>query len=168
MRLKFTFISLTLLLSSYIGAQSWEQKGSHPGDGRHHPVTFSVDSMAYMLTGATDAGYMDDFYQYDPVNDSWTTLPDFPGTARSFAYGAATEDKAYVGFGVSDVAYLDDLWEYDPATGIWTELASCPCSGRAHPAFVVQDQKIFVGLGNNKLKRLVGIQYCYRLMDAVN
>lgn len=149
MRSKFTLLSTILLLSGYLGAQSWVQKASHPGDGRHHPVTFSVDSMAYLLTGATDAGYMDDFYQYDPVNDSWTTLPDFPGVARSFAYGAATDDKAYVGFGVSDVAYLDDLWEYDPVTGDWTELASCPCAGRAHPAFVVQDNRIFVGLGNN-------------------
>ncbi|PHR47069.1 MAG: hypothetical protein COA32_09095 [Fluviicola sp.] len=149
MRLKFTFLSTLLLFSIFSEAQSWQQRASLPGDGRHHPVTFAIDSMAYLLTGATDAGYMDDFYQYDPVNDTWTTLPDFPGTARSFAYGAATEDKAYVGFGVSDVAYLDDLWEYDPATGDWTELTSCPCAGRAHPAFVVQDNRIFVGLGNN-------------------
>lgn len=150
MRSKFTLLSTILLLSGFIGAQTWEEKTAHPGDGKHHPVTFSIDSMAYLLTGSTDTDAVTkDFYQYDPVADSWTTLPDFPGDARSYAYGAATEDKAYIGFGASEFAYLDDLWEYDPATGDWTELASCPCAGRAHPAFVIQDQRIFVGLGNN-------------------
>ncbi len=150
MCLKFTLFSTILLLSGFIGAQNWEEKTAHPGDGRHHPITFAIDSKAYLLTGSTDTeGVTNDFYEYDSGTDSWTPLTDFPGPARSYAYGAATEDKAYIGFGISDVAYLDDLWEYDPVTGDWNELASCPCAGRAHPAFVIQDQRIFVGLGNN-------------------
>jgi N-acetylneuraminic acid mutarotase len=150
MCLKITFLSIMLLASGYIGAQNWEEKAALPADGRHHPVTFAIDSLGYLLTGSTETvGSTDDFFQYDPVADSWTTLTSFPGTPRSFSYGAATEDKAYIGFGASDVAYLNDLWEYDPQTDSWTELASCPCAGRAHPTFVIQDQKIFVGQGNN-------------------
>lgn len=149
MKLKYTLLSAVILLAINVEAQDWEQKADHPGDGRHHPITFALDSMGYLLTGSTDfLGVTNDFYQYDPVADSWTTLPDFPGPARSFAYGAANDSKAYIGFGQSTNSYLNDLWEYDPETGDWTELASCPCAGRLHPAFVIQDQKIFVGLGN--------------------
>lgn len=141
---------MIVLISTGVNAQSWEQKASHPGAGRHHPVTFSIDSMGYLLTGSTDAdGTTDNFYKYDPLADSWTTLPSFPGTARSYSYGATDQDKAYVGFGASDAAYLNDLWEYDSQTENWTQLASCPCAGRAHPAFVIQDNRLFVGLGNN-------------------
>jgi len=149
MRLKFTFISLLLLFSINSGAQNWEQKASYPGDGRHHPVTFSIDSVGYLLTGSTDTeSVTDDFYEYDPVADSWSSLPNFPGPARSFSYGATANGKAYMGFGATTTTYLNDLWEYDPATGNWTELSACPCAGRTHPAFVIEDQKIFVGLGN--------------------
>ena len=149
MRLKYTLLAAVMIFTIKAGAQNWEQKADHPGDGRHHPITFAIDSMGYLLTGSTNVqGVTDDFYQYDPVSDSWTTLPDFPGPARSFAYGAATDSKGYIGFGQSTNTYLNDLWEYDPVTGNWTELASCPCTGRLHPAFVIQDQRIFVGLGN--------------------
>jgi N-acetylneuraminic acid mutarotase len=150
MRLKFTLLSITMLLTIYTEAQSWEQKADYPGDGRHHPVTFAIDSIGYLLTGSTDVDNVtDDFYQYDPVTDSWSALPNFSGPARSFSYGAASGGKAYMGFGATTTTYLNDLWEYDPVTDNWTELTSCPCAGRTHPAFIIEDQKIFVGLGNN-------------------
>ncbi|MEX2484756.1 MAG: kelch repeat-containing protein [Brumimicrobium sp.] len=150
MQLKYTFLSAFMLFSICAQAQNWEQKAAHPGDGRHHPVTFTIDSMAYLLTGSTNIdGATKDFYKYDPLADSWLTLPDFPGPARSYAYGAAADGKAYMGFGATTNTYLNDLWEFDPVTGDWNQLASCPCTARTHPAFVIQDQKIFVGLGNN-------------------
>jgi N-acetylneuraminic acid mutarotase len=151
MRKKITSLFTALLFLGTLTAQTWEQKSSNPGDGRHHPVTFSLDGKGYMTTGTTNSqGGTDDFYQYDPVTDTWTTLPDFPGADRSFSIGDTWDGKAYIGFGLTPSNFsLDDLWEYDATSGNWTELATCPCAGRLHPTFVIEDGLLFVGMGNN-------------------
>lgn len=153
MFLKYISCFVLVVLGVNVNAQNWEERASYPGPARHHPINFTLDGKGYLLTGSTTSnGVTNDFYEYDPVDDSWTALPDFPGPARSYAYGAVSEGKAFVGFGLGPGgAYLDDLWEYDPATGDWTELSSCPCTGRVHPTFVIEDQKIFLGLGGDNV-----------------
>lgn len=128
----------------------WTEMAGLPGSaGRHHPVNFVLDGYGYVVTGSVPGdNHTDNFYRYDPTNDTWDVLPPFPGTDRSYAYGGAYGGKGYLGFGTSP-AYLNDLWEYDPVTEQWTQLAFLPAPGRAHPAFVVTDDgKIFVGMGN--------------------
>jgi len=130
----------------------WEEMSRSAVTTRHHPVTFTLNDTAYLLTGTTaqssPAGTAD-FFRYDEAGDTWVRLPDFPGGARSFAYADTYEGLAYVGFGTNDYdSFYNDLWRYDPATKEWTELASCDCRGRNHPAFVAQAGRIFVGLGN--------------------
>ncbi len=143
------FISL-LFFSSDLLAQ-WERMNDSQVTTRHHPVTFTLNDTAYLLSGTTAQSSplgTNDFYRYDEENDTWIRLADFPGSPRSFAYAATYEGKAYFGFG-SQQQYLNDLWEYDPETEVWTQLASCPCNGRSHPAFVALDGKIYMGFGNN-------------------
>ena len=91
--------------------------------------------------------YLDDFWRFDPVNDTWEQMAAFPGGGRGFAYGVAYNDKAYVGFGSDGERALNDLWEYDPSTDTWTELDTCLCPGRTHPALVAANGHIYVGLG---------------------
>lgn len=150
---KASLVASILISTSFIFAQNWEQKASAPGDGRHHPVTFALDGKGYMVTGSTDfVTGTTDFYQYDPVQDEWTTLQDFPGVGRGFSIGDTWNGKAYIGFGFgANNDYLNDLWEYDPSTGNWTELTSCPCAERVHPSFVIEDGLLFVGMGNNDI-----------------
>jgi N-acetylneuraminic acid mutarotase len=145
--------SLFLLSIGLTFSQSWQEQTSAPGNGRHHPVTFSLDGKGYMATGSTDfVTGTTDFYEYDPINDSWTTLQNFPGVGRGYSIGDTWNGKAYMGFGFgANNDYLKDLWEYDPSTGNWTELATCPCAERIHPTFVIEDGLLFVGLGNNDL-----------------
>ena len=130
-------------------AQYWNEVASMPGPGRHHPVNFVLGGYGYAVTGSTStSGTSDDFYRYDPEQDSWTVLPDFPGVDRSYAYGGASDGLGYLGFGSAGSA-LADLWQYDPSSQQWTQLPSLPASGRQHPAFVITDDaKIFVGMGN--------------------
>lgn len=148
-----------LVLSTGIYAQTWENRESLPGsaDERHHPVTFSIGSTGYLLTGAA-SGYesLTDFYAYNSLTDSWQEMADFPGGARGFSYGVSNGEKGYIGFGsffnldLFEFDELNDLWEYDPDTDTWTELASCPCVGRSHPAMVMVGDKIYVGLGEGE------------------
>ena len=141
-------ISLFLISSSLV-AQTWNRKSDIPS-ARHHPITFSINGIGYSVTGTSSANVpTKDFYDYDPVNDSWSTLPLFPGLSRSFGIGTvAPNNVAYLGFGASTVQYLRDFWSFDASDSSWTRLADCPCAGRRHPAMISIGDKIYVGLGD--------------------
>ena len=132
-----------------VQAQDWVQVTSLPNafNETHHSFAFSFDDMGYIVAGNSDSGMRDDFYQYDPVNDSWTELTPFPGAARGFAIGDTWDGKAYFGFGYDGTSLLNDLWVFDSSNMSWTELASCPCAARTHPAMIAHNGKVFVGLG---------------------
>lgn len=140
---------LTLFISSLGFSQTWNQVVSMP-DGKHHPVTFSLDGKGYAITGTNPLDSpTDDVFQYDPATNEWAELAAFPGQDRSFAIGQAYNGKGYLGFGASNFSYFNDIWEYDPATDSWDQLTTCECSGRRHPAFIIRDDKIYVGLGDD-------------------
>ncbi len=136
--------------------QTWTQVSSLPAstNARNHPVTFSIGQFGYLLTGYDGNFLLGDFYQYNPVSDSWTTKANFPGGPRGFAYGVEHNGKGYVGFGIgvvsNTVVYYNDLWEYDPTTDNWTKLADCPADGRRHPAFLAANNKLYLGCGDNQ------------------
>ena len=140
---------LFLCMYFQVQAQDWVQVTSLPNafNETHHSFAFSFDDMGYIVAGNSDSGMRDDFYQYDPVNDSWTELTSFPGAARGFAIGDTWDGKAYFGFGYDGTSLLNDLWVFDPSNMSWTELASCPCAERTHPAMIAHNGKVFVGLG---------------------
>ena len=142
-------LSIMLLMSSSLYAQDWEQKADAPA-GRHHPISFSIDGKGYAVTGTGfDGEPSNEFFQYDPVSDNWSTLSDFPGPKRSFGIGVVNNDVAYLGFGADLNQYLNDFWKYDPETVTWTQLASCACSGRRHPAMLTIGNRIYLGLGDD-------------------
>jgi N-acetylneuraminic acid mutarotase len=144
------FIAITFLaFSTAINAQSWTQVADLP-NGRHHPVTFSLNGKGYAVTGTrSNILATDDFFMYDPVADEWTTLIDFPGAERSFSIGTTYNGKAYMAFGANNFSLLNDLWQYDPVSDQWTQLASCPCAGRRHPSLIAANNKLYAGLGDN-------------------
>jgi N-acetylneuraminic acid mutarotase len=158
--MKKLFFTLTFCVSLFAYNQTWETAASLPASAgvRHHPITFSVGGLGYLVGGATPTILnLGDFYSYNPDTDSWTTLPDFPGLSRGYTQGIASDTKGYVGFGFHydevtfEEYFLNDLWEFDPVTGDWTELAPFPGAARYHPAIVYLDNKIYVGVGQNDL-----------------
>jgi len=134
-----------------VQAQDWVQVASLPNvfNETHHSFAFSFDDMGYIVSGNSDSGVRDNFYQYNPATDSWTELAPFPGGARGYAIGDIWNGKAYFGFGNDGSSRLNDLWVFDPSNMSWTELASCPCAERAHPAMIAHNGKVFVGLGSS-------------------
>ena len=158
MRLQFKLLLLLSLINLpiIVQSQNWVQVNSLPNsfNETHHSFAFSFDDMGYIVSGNSNSGERDDFYQYDPANDSWTELTPFPGAPRGFAIGDTWNGKAYFGFGYDGTSLLNDLWEFDPSNMSWTELAPCPCAARTHPAMIAHNGKVFVGLGNTSPENL--------------
>lgn len=148
MKLVYIFF---LCMCFQVQAQDWVQVTSLPNvfNKTHHSFAFSFDDMGYIVSGNSDSGVRDNFYQYNPATDSWTELAPFPGGARGYAIGDIWNGKAYFGFGNDGSSRLNDLWVFDPSNMSWTELASCPCAERAHPAMIAHNGKVFVGLGSS-------------------
>lgn len=146
-------MTTTLLIGMFSGivlAQEWEPVTAPAGFHTDHSFGFAIDGKGYLVAGTTEfEGPTDAFLQYDPVEDSWSTLTSFPGAARGYGIGDVWDRKAYFGFGISTFALLQDLWVFDPDEMSWTELTPCPCAPRLHPTFVANQGKIFVGMGNN-------------------
>lgn len=144
-----TLLFIFIFTSNLLVAQTWEQAADFP-DGRHHPISFTLNGMGYAVTGtASDNQPTNSTFQYNPEINAWSILADFPGEARSFGIGTVTNGKAYLGFGATNTAYLNDFWSFDATDSSWTQLADCECTGRRHPAMVAIGDKIFVGLGDD-------------------
>ena len=123
------FTLIFSLFSSY--SQNWTNHDVFPYNGVHHPITFSNDSLAFVVAGS----YTNNVYKYNKLTNLWTQLDDFPGGNRGYAYGVSIDNKAYLGFGSDEFGnFYNDLWEYDMINYIWVQLSSLPGPGRHHPS----------------------------------
>lgn len=113
---------------------TWLQKNNFPGNRREEATGFVIGGKGYLGTGylevvgpnSTFFVAFSDFWEYDPVTDTWTMKALFPGSQRGWAVGAAVNGKGYIGLGgnSSQNGSYSDLYEYDPLNDSWTTKAS--------------------------------------------
>lgn len=129
----------------------WEQKHTLTGGARRFlPVSFSIGSKGYLGTGFNGSNAdFNDFWEYDPVTDTWSQKADFGGGNRHAAVGFSIGNKGYIGTGsdLSPSDDTDDFWEYNPATNIWTKKADFPGGDRTVAAGFSIGSKGYLGLG---------------------
>ena len=137
------------LYEYHAATNKWSQKssmfaGGYFGGG----IAFTIDSKGYFGIGdLIGNGYINSFYMYDPISNTWTKKSDFPGELRSSAIGFSLPNgKGYVGMGYSD-KYLKDMWEYDPVTNQWTRIEDFPGSERYDPVVFIIGSKVYIGTG---------------------
>jgi|GEM_PF-1813496 len=107
---------------------SWVQKASLPADHKSGAVAFSIDARGYVVCGASETYQPTrDFYEYDPLTDSWTRLPDLPSN-RTGAVGFVLGNTAYVGTGTDLVTTFTNFWTYTPGATSWSTLADPPAA----------------------------------------
>lgn len=103
-----------------------------------------ASSFSYGSKGYVGLNNSNQFWEFDPVKNSWTKLADFPGSRRLFGTGFVIDDKIYFGMGVnyqnSSTTYFNDWWEYDISSNKWTKKSD-------YPATVKQKSKAFA-IGN--------------------
>jgi N-acetylneuraminic acid mutarotase len=117
----FSGSATTQLLWSYDAAtNSWQQKSTLNQSGITATV-FVLNGKAYAALGR--AGTMvngqlvkDDFWEYDPQQNSWTKKPQVGGPLRYFPCSFAVGGKGYVGLGTGATVTdrYKDFWQYTP------------------------------------------------------
>ncbi|CAN5473423.1 hypothetical protein BH11BAC1_BH11BAC1_00720 [soil metagenome] len=143
--MKKSFLIILILWSIFAKADYWTQMANFPGPGRQVPTSFVINNIGYVGCGL-GAGYMNDFWSYDPVSNSWAQVASLPGPGRYGGAGFAMNGKGYVCTGGSSV--LSDFWEYDPVTNSWLQLPNFPGPARERSVGFSIGNKGYMGCGD--------------------
>ena len=144
---------------------AWTQLSSMPGPARQGASCFTVNEKVYVGLGAsvlsdTSAAFHNDWYRYDPVFDTWTTIPSMPGPARMQAVSFSLSDIGYVycgpGWDQGNKALFRDGYAYDWLNNQWLTLSEYPgqpmCGGAGLWNPTLTDYgNCYVGLGGTEL-----------------
>lgn len=108
-------------------SNTWLQKADLPSFERTFAVGFSIGNKGYVGTGSHVyfssplVGLLQDFWEFDPITNTWIQKADFGGGERALAVGFFVGNKGYIGTGHNGGGYFNDFWEYDPITNLWTQ-----------------------------------------------
>ena len=156
---KFIIFLIAALLAACSSNQpdvqlSVKECSSFPNGGRASSRACVLDGKAYVFAGRDANGaYWNDLWQYDPVNDQWTSLGASPMKARVNAAITAKDGKLYAGLGYSAIrayneeAYQRDWYEFTPSTGTWKRLADFPNGCTVAPIVFALDESIYAAYG---------------------
>ena len=117
-------------------------------------ASFTIGTTIYVGTGLTSNGssYTTNFWGYNTITDTWTSLASFPGAARCDAVGFAINGTGYMGLGdnSSGTNNLFDMYEYNPTTNTWSAVASVPsaAAGTQNPVSFVINGKGYICMGH--------------------
>lgn len=112
----------------------WIQKSGVPSNGDHYryrATAFSIGDFGYIGLGlghSYENAYQD-FYKYDPKDNSWTEISEFGGGGRYDTSSFVIDNLAYVGGGWKSSSVFEDtkdFWKYDPSTDQWSRIADMP------------------------------------------
>ena len=113
-----------------------------PGEGRVGAIAFSLSGKGYFGLGSNMSGYLNDFWMYDPVTDSWEQMQDVPSDLPVEA-AVTINNKAYV------VTYSGILYEYNPLVDKWNPVSDFPPGNRPGLAGFSIGGNAYFGCGNN-------------------
>jgi hypothetical protein len=143
----YLIILLTIAGFNLKAQPTWNQKTDFPACS-YDGVCFAVNDKVYYGLGILCGGSeTNNFYQYDPMTDLWTSITSFPGPTRRKASAFSINGKGYVCLGYSSGTELQDLWEYDPVADTWTSKNDFPGVPRGAAFADVVNNKAYVGTG---------------------
>jgi N-acetylneuraminic acid mutarotase len=91
---------------------TWKKLKDFPGSGRVAGTQFDYNGFGYILSGQGEdhANFATgEFWKYDPLNDSWSSLPPHQGSARWAPGNFMIDKKLYFVGGLSNNTYEKDL-----------------------------------------------------------
>ncbi|MEO7309093.1 MAG: choice-of-anchor D domain-containing protein [Chitinophagaceae bacterium] len=101
-------------------SNTWVQKADFGGASRYLAVGLNIVNKGYIGTGSADhysGSRFKDFWEYNPLNNTWTSKADFGGIARDNCSGFTIGNYGFLGLGIdSEGNFKYDLWKYTPTT----------------------------------------------------
>jgi subtilase family serine protease len=117
--------------------------------GRSYALGFPINDKIYVGGGAFGFG-KNDFWEYNPANNTWTRKADIPGGGVALAVSFAIGNKGYIATGYKlNSGNSNELWEYNPANNAWTRKADLPAGARERAVGFSLNGKGYVGGGYN-------------------
>jgi len=111
-------------------------------------VSFVFNDKIYVGIGFDGAGFTDEFWMYNPEDDSWKKINNFAGSYRAGAVLCANNNHVYCGTGFNTYN-LSDWWEYLPESDTWIQLKNMPDMGRENATALSINNRFFVATGRN-------------------
>jgi len=131
-------------------SENWSQKADFPGIPVIYSKSFTINNKAYIGPGyywrSGNIQFVNQVWEYNPSNNSWTKKKEFPGTSRYFGIATSTENKGYLGLGTNGWK-LSDFYEYDPVLDSWNKAGDYPGKGSNDLACFSIKGRLYVGLG---------------------
>ncbi len=154
---------------------TWTRKSDIPSVARALGVGMSINGKGYIGLGtyqpAGSQNYADaaDWWQYDPILDTWTRKSELPGGKREGAAGFVVNGKGYVCTGFNRVTkdYYTDCWQYDPIADSWNKKADFPGIGRTMCLGFSGAKAGYIATGNNMTTN-IDYNDCYQYVPAQN
>jgi N-acetylneuraminic acid mutarotase len=120
------------------GLDVWTQLADCPFEGDYGMAGFELNDKACFGGGVENT----DFWEYDPVTNTWSQLPNSPpGTQRFGGVGFTLNGVGYIGLGGYELH--KDFHKFDPNTGQWTPIAEVPTTQTSlffSSAFTINDK----------------------------
>lgn len=140
------------------GTNTWVQRADFPGGARDGAVGMAINNLGYAGTGTVQNSIfgpidMADWWQFDPVANTWTQKNNFPGGGRRLAAASSTGLFGYMGTGhnkpilSSGETFYNDWYLYDPSSDSWFQRASLPGSARMEASCFSGNGYVFLGTG---------------------
>lgn len=79
-------------------SNTFSAKSPLPGPARHSLCAFEMNGKGFAGNGR-DNIYFNDFYEYDPIGDSWSAIPSFPGLTLGYTVCFTIGNGGYIATG---------------------------------------------------------------------
>jgi len=138
-----------------IDQNDWDSEPSWGGElgsgqNRGSAVSFVVNEKAYVGLGqGNTAGFYNDFWEYNPLDTTWTQKANFIGSARRSAVAFSIDGVGYVGTGQDEAGLTRDFYSYNAITNSWSQLNNFTGTARKSAVAFTLGGNAYIGTGDD-------------------
>jgi N-acetylneuraminic acid mutarotase len=137
---------------------NWCNVASLPsGKERQYASAVSWNGKGYLFGGVDCSGnYLNDFWCYDPLSNSWTSLNPLPASGRGGMVEFVIQDTLYIIGGRNANGILNEVWCYSFNDQSWSQKNALPSYGIWRGIAFTYQEMGYIGLGKNNLNNQTG------------